>query len=284
MDKSNYQPIIDQPIVASGMYVATDQLKDAWSALFQSLQRKLDFPGSQRLSIRHDCSEAIYTDPNFFLGQTCGYPYVTRWKHSHDLLAVPVFDFDGCKGTQYSSWFITHRENSASKIEDFRHKTVTLNGHDSNSGMNVLRYEISKLNCPESFFDEVIISGGHATSIKLIEEKKADLAAIDSVSYAHLLQAGLFDPNKIRIIGQSEMTTGLPFITPKNFGFRRAPDQPVFNAHKLIEQLNESLETLTHQQQRILGLDSFESVCADDYCKVAQLKSKAEESGYPLLR
>ena len=232
----------------------------------------------------YSTGKEAYTDPGLFVGHTCGYPYLLNWQASHKLVCVPIFDVDGCQGNQYCSWFITHPGYKGASVEDFRNRVVALNGHNSNSGMNVLRYEISKMNPGDAFFSRAIISGGHAASVELISQQKADLAAIDAVTFAHLKKGGLLDPGKIILIGQSEFTTGLPFIMPRIMSGVMSRF-PIFQTDEtsITAAMNNALVAIDQRHRQQLGIRSFEIVTHSDYDKIGELKTTAENLGYPVL-
>ncbi|NKB78002.1 MAG: PhnD/SsuA/transferrin family substrate-binding protein [Gammaproteobacteria bacterium] len=126
------------------------------------------------------------------------------------------------------------------------------------------------------FFSQTLISGGHAASIELIAQKKADLAAIDAVTFAHLRDGELIDTDQVAIIGQSEYTTGLPFIAPKLARFDTDPNT-ITNA------LNDALSQIDDHHRQRLRVSHFETVAPKEYEKINQLKVSAEAVNYPTL-
>ena len=86
---------------------------------------------------------------------------------------------------------------------------------DSQSGYNALRKMVAPLAEGGAFFSSVVLSGSHRQSLVAIGQRRADIAAIDCVSWALLarhepeLLAGLV------VIGSSPLAPGLPLITAK---------------------------------------------------------------------
>ena len=278
-------------LIPCGMYVSTDSLKAAWDGLFKEVGRCLadetvngltnSSANANKLIVRHETEQEIYHHPDLLMGHTCGYPLVTQLHHTHVPLCVPVFDVSGCEGIHYRSWFITHCDHPGRNLEEFRNGIVTINGHDSNSGMNVLRHPISALAGGQPFFKECIISGSHGNSIRLVQQRSADLAAIDAVTFDQLKQAGAFDPETIRIIGQSTATAGLPFVVKT----QDHQDMPLpFNHQQLIHALNQGLANLSQQHRNHLRIDRFEAVNRSHYDSIEQLRLEACQAGYAILQ
>ncbi len=217
------------------------------------------------------------------MAQTCGYPLVTRWAKTHEPIAVAVFDVPGCTSGprqinevgQYSSWFITRADHPANSLQQFRDTRVALNSDSSNSGMNVLRYAISQLALTESFFSDRLLTGGHKQSMSAVAEGRADLAAIDVVTYALINELEPEMCRQLKIIGQSELTTGLPFICAKHSDL---------NHHELCIAMNQAVEQMDPKARKLLHLNGFSPVSIRDYAKIKQLENDAVAAGYPTLK
>ena len=264
-------------VISCGMYASTQTLVEAWEELFTSFFEALglvDLP----FAIQNETALALFHQPNFFLGHTCGYPFVRTLSETHETLCVPIFDVPGCDGIQYLSWFITHADNQGESLEDFRGQVVCINSHTSNSGMNVLRAAISPIARNRRFFRKTLISGGHLKSIKLVASKKADLASIDAVTFDQLKRSGQFDPDSIRIIGQSEPCTGLPFVIPRKPHAGRFIDKDV-----MLDTLNQALEGLIPIQEDALRIRRFERVFDSDYDSIQKMIDRAGMYGYQII-
>lgn len=267
----------------AGMYAPSDAHKLAWQAWFSILSESYLNQRYASVELDYLVDDQAYTAANVIGAQTCGYPYIKRWADTHEPFAIPLFDVPGyTAGTgetneagQYSSWFITQASNTANSLQQFGDKRVAINSENSNSGMNVLRYAISQLTSTDTFFCERILTGGHKQSMTAIAEGRADLAAIDVVTYA-LINA--IDPElcrQLKIVGQSEFTTGLPFISAKHSGL---------NLDDLCIAMNHAVEHMDPEARELLHLSGFSTASAGDYTKTKQLEDDAIAAGYPRLR
>ena len=62
------------------------------------------------------------------------------------------------------------------------------------------------------FFGELVVSGAHANSVKMVADGAVDVAAIDYVSW-RLARAHLAEAQALRIVTLTRPMPGLPFIT-----------------------------------------------------------------------
>jgi len=261
--------------IACGMYAPTEAIKNCWRSLFRhfSIDSAAFIGKTFEPVFRTD--NAVYVEDDVLIGHTCGYPYIKTWQSTHTPLCAPIFDFDGCRGKEYSSWLISHRDNPGETLQDFKNKTVAINGYNSNSGMNVLRHDVARIAGGKSFFNEVVVSGGHLASIEMISNQNAELAAIDTVTYALLAQEKLFHPGDLKIIGQSAFTSPLPFIARKETALDR---------QAVTTSFNRALEKMDYRSRSRLGLTRFETVGHEDYRKIRDMEEKSVQLGTLLNR
>jgi ABC-type phosphate/phosphonate transport system substrate-binding protein len=261
----------------AGMYAPSDVHKAAWQAWFSALTESYLNRHYNSVELGFSVNEQAYTAANVIAAQTCGYPFVTRWADTHEPLALPQFDVPGCTpGTgQYSSWFITRADHTGTSLRQFANSRVAMNSKNSNSGMNVLRYAISQFTSRQTFFSECTLTGGHIQSMRSVAEGRADLAAIDVVTYALINELEPALCRRLKIIGQSELTTGLPFIFTKHSNIDR---------DELRAAMNQAVTLMDSEARKLLHLNGFAPVAAKDYAKIKQLEDDAIAAGYPELR
>lgn len=270
-------------VLYAGMYAPGEMHRAAWQDWFSILSEQYLKQYYSSLELSFEVKNQAYTDKNLIAAQTCGYPFMKRWVNSHEPLAVPVFDVEGCKpqGTigsrsgQYSSWFITFADNTAQSLGQFQGKRVAINSETSNSGMNVLRYAISQITPSDTFFRERVISGSHQASMRRVADRRVDIAAIDTVSYALI---GDLEPTlvkQLKIVGQSVFTMGLPFICSR---------QSEVNRLALCDAMNTAVKHMNQDARKTLHLAGFEAVTREDYGNIRQLEKSAIAAGYPELK
>ena len=183
-----------------------------WTALSGLLREAglADAPGAltvERLPVPDDIgSEVLFT-------QTCGYPLQTIYTGQFQLLARPCYDAAGCSGSSHSAFIVVPATSPARTVENLRGKRFALNSLHSNSGMNLPRRMLADLAKGRPFFGEVVETGGHGASLRLLTAGGADCASIDCLTYAFAqdyqpeLVAGL------RILAQTPSSPAIPFVT-----------------------------------------------------------------------
>ena len=269
-------PSTSLPFITCGMYAFTDDLQRAWQMLFDHFidltkdQLSLD-PG-----LLFETDELTLRNANLFLGHTCGYPLMKNLQDALIPVCLPIFDVPGSEGKNYSSVFITSFDSNIKSLQDCHQRVVAVNGTDSNSGMNVLRHAIAPLSLGKPFFSSVIVSGSHKNSVLEVGEGRADIAAIDSVSFALIADAWPELAAKVSVIGYSARTCGLPLVMPKSR--LENSDSKMITAY-----LNQALQKLPEELQQRLHLKKFSSVDLSEYQGILDIEQQAREAGYDEL-
>ena len=193
-------PMYDWPELAS----STDAL---WEEIARRLREKgIDAP--ENLT-RTDDDEAHWLAADLLLGQTCGYPFSTKLKGKVVYLATPEYAVEGCNGANYSSAIIAHKSSDIS-LATISGKRFTYNDENSLSGYRCVRAMVGDLG---DCFGEMIESGGHRQSARMVASGAADVAALDAVCW-HMLQK--FEPEtaaNLKVLGWAKSYSALPFIT-----------------------------------------------------------------------
>lgn len=156
-----------------------------------------------------------WQDDELLLSQACGYPLVTQLK---EVQTVGCFHYSapGCEGIRYRSLLVVRQRDRHKTLADFRGSRAVCNAPDSQSGYNVFMQMVAPLAQQGIFFNEVIFSGSHRQSLVEIGEGRADIAAIDCVTFALLQRHAPMLVADLAVIGESPAAPGLPLITPRN--------------------------------------------------------------------
>lgn len=259
--------------ITCGMYAFTDPLRNAWRALFDEYLKI----SKQQGVIRFDSDFTTLRDPNLLIGHTCGYPLMRFLSDDLVPVCVPLFDLPGCDGKYYSSHIIVPAESNLVSLSDCKGLVAAINGRDSNSGMNVLRHAIARLEPGSPFFAEVRESGSHYQSVVAVASNLAQVATIDCVSYGLIKDQWPELVDKVRSIGFTEQTCGLPFVVP-------AASAELIKPEMMIDALNTSLSNLVESERNRLHLIGFETVQLQDYQEIIELENFALQAGYPEIQ
>ncbi|KAI0425276.1 ABC-type phosphate/phosphonate transport system, periplasmic component [Xylaria sp. FL1042] len=100
-------------------------------------------------------------------------------------------------------------------LADLRGKRLAYNSRDSMSGLISLERDLASLNEDLDIFFERIESGGHRNSIIAVAEGRADVAAIDCLTW-RLAKRFESASETLSVVGWTARRKGLPFIASKN--------------------------------------------------------------------
>ena len=163
-----------------------------------------------------------WRSPDLLFSQTCGHPFVHSVGPCVQLLATPHYGASGCEGPRYRSFVVVREDLEARGVGDLGGKRLAVNGRDSWSGYHVWRRilagageaaDAGEAGEVDEVFGPVVVSGSHRASIRNVREGRADVCAVDCVSYALL---GARSPDELagtRVLDRSPPQFALPFIT-----------------------------------------------------------------------
>lgn len=219
---------------------------------------------------------AIWDDPGLLLAQCCGYPFVTRWRGRLRYIATPRYRVNGCEGSDYRSRLVVRADEPAERLSELRGRRAAINERGSNSGMNLFRAALAPLSGGHAFFSNVVETGSHVESARRIIQGRADVAAIDTVSFAHLERHEPETAHRLRTIGWTEAAPGLPLVTSIATS---AVDLKTLR--RALRSVSEE-PALTAVREELL-LDGFESRKAERYDNLVRLEQQAHKLGYPII-
>jgi ABC-type phosphate/phosphonate transport system substrate-binding protein len=254
------------------MYTAPEpihQANERW------LTRILEHLGDTRRDAEGLSLLDLWLSPHLLLTQTCGYPLMTALRGKVRVLGRPRYELPDSSGGNHCSLILGRIEDARRTLPEFRDSRGVINGQDSNSGMNLLRHQLASLQRDGRFFSQVGISGSHRESLRWLREDLADLAAIDSVTFAYLARHAAEEVAGLRVIARSALSPALPFITAAT-----VTDE---QAEELLQVMNLALRELPEVAQT-LGLPEVLPTNESDYQIVLDYQREAEVLGYGDLR
>lgn len=211
----------------------------ATEALMQAMVALLAQHGIVAQPVWPDDLLAHWQDNRLLLSQTCGYPLVSLLPAMR-LVGTFHYQAPGCSDRDYRSWLVA-RDKQAT-FADFSGQRAVANSLDSHSGYNALRFVAALQGVT---FSQLLLSGGHRQSLAALRDSKADIAAIDCVSWALLARYAPEELRGLHIIGETPAAPGLPLIT----------------AASTSATLLATLRTVLHQ---LVSDPAFRTVCDDN--------------------
>ncbi|WP_158933731.1 phosphate/phosphite/phosphonate ABC transporter substrate-binding protein [Burkholderia sp. S171] len=266
-------------VAALPMYNVTPAIAADWRVLLDHVHRRLqswlDARGDSLAVVEPEASlQEFWRRDDLLLSQTCGYPLVRVLAGRVQLVATPVFTVDGCEGGDYHSVLVARTAAKVTSLAQCRGLRVAYNTPDSNSGMNLLRSAVAPLADGQPFFASVIETGGHLASLQALQDDRADVAAIDCVSFAFVLDHLPDLARGLVEIGTTGSAPGLPLIASK-----RVPPEGI---DALLCALSDAIAHDRPLAKR-LKLNGFARRPLDDYASILEIEMDAVKRGYPRL-
>lgn len=254
------------------MYVAPQPVRDAneqWlTRILERLQvTRYDAGGLELL--------ALFRSPELVLTQTCGYPLLTQLQGQVQVVGRPRYEWPDSSGGAHCSVIVSRESDSRLELADFKGCRGVINDRHSNSGMNLLRHRLTPLQQDGRFFASVATSGAHQQSLRWVREGWADLASIDSVTFAYLARYAPAEVAGLRIVARTAQSPNLPYITALSAG--------TAGAERIREAMNLALQELPHVSAT-LGLQEVLPASEADYQLVIGYQREASAAGYDVLR
>jgi ABC-type phosphate/phosphonate transport system substrate-binding protein len=197
-------PMYDLPEVAA----ATDAL---WSGLARRL-RAAGMKGVPDRLERGSDPRRVWRSPDLLFAQTCGFPLTHEFDGRLALIATPRYAAGGCEGPTYRSRIVVRADDPRERFRDFAGAVAAINSEDSHSGFNILRWRVAQEG-RSPFFRQVERTGAHVASLAAVQTGKADIAAIDCVTFALLERHRPGAIAGIRVLEDTPVAPALPFVT-----------------------------------------------------------------------
>jgi ABC-type phosphate/phosphonate transport system substrate-binding protein len=242
--------------------------RDAWWA---GLSRHWRAAGLRDIPDRADMPDdpyELWLAPDLFFAQTCGYPLTHRLKDRVTLVATPCYSAEGCVGSNYLSVIVARKNSDVRSLDDVAGKVAAINGYDSQSGWNALRHCLIGKGAPS----RIVESGGHRRSIAAVREGRADVAAIDCVTYANLRAVAPHEIAPLRVIFRSASAPSLPYITRR--------DISAVDLQKLRDGLHAALANPALAETRAaLLIADIEILPLHAYDRMLEMEREADQAG-----
>lgn len=216
----------------------------------------------------------IWESGHCLFSQTCGWPYITRYRNSLTVLLTPHYGIEGCEGAFNSSRIVCRQNDDRQKLEQFGQSTAVINAIDSQSGHQALKSSLASQSISAPFFKNCLISGSHLQSIKMVANETADICAIDPVSWQLARQFDAEHTNSLRVLTEGPYTPGLPFVCSNRFADEMAEKNI---SAKLLQLLGSNLDAALQKNLHITGASQLPLT---DYENLLLLDQAAQKSGF----
>lgn len=241
-------------IASLSMYMRPE-LADAHDNYWALIKERLIEAGvASPARLSHDVEEfEAWNDPGLVLSQTCGMPY-RLWLHETvSLVGAPDYGLEGCPPGYYRSAFIVRGDDERTQVGDFSEAVFAYNETFSQSGYAAPYTHL----VPQGFwFANRLHTGQHLGSALAVADHRADIAALDAVSWRLIREYEPFAAD-LRVLCWTSPTPGLPYITA---------DQA--NAEVVFTAVAEAITALDESDRTMLGLKGIVQIPKSDYLAV----------------
>ena len=242
-------------IASLGMYDfgAAEAANDRLWALIRDGLRGRGIAAPEALTRGEHAYWDAWAAPDLLLSQTCGYPFRSRLHGTVTYVGTPDYGVEGCAPGQYRSVFVARADDPRRDVVEFGGAGFAYNEALSQSGWAAPQTHAAKLGLR---LPPAMQTGGHRLSAQAVADGRADIAALDAVTFALMRDA---DPvaAKLRVVGMTDPTPGLPFITA-----RARDPAPIFDA------VSEAIAALAPPDRAALHLKGFVRLPVADYLAV----------------
>ncbi|MFT4717469.1 MAG: ABC-type phosphate/phosphonate transport system substrate-binding protein [Paracoccaceae bacterium] len=185
--------------------------------------------------------------------QTCGRPYRLKLHTDVNLVGTPDYGFEGLKAGYYASPFVVRADDERRDLSEFKDAVFAFNEELSQSGWAAPQTHVATLGFQ---FQNTWQSGGHIQSAQAVADGRADIASLDLLSWK-LIERHEACAAKLRVIGMTKPTPGLPYITGRNV-----------DVGVVGQAVNDAILALSDADRNVLCLKGLVQIPTSDYLAV----------------
>ena len=221
-----------------------------WQIIAANLNRNgIDAP--THLSECDDNNHWLRTD--LVLSQTCGMPYRLSLHSKVQLVGTPDFGTPSCPAGYYNSVFIINTQDTRTKLSGFKTAQIAVNEMTSQSGFAAPQNAAKKTGFQ---FNNITLSGGHATSAKMVATGQADIAAIDAETWRNIQKYDDF-ATELRVLCSTEPTPALPYICAVGL------DKAI-----IAQAITDAIDALSNEDRTCLNIRGLVQIPSADYLAI----------------
>ena len=200
----------DFPEVHTSTMQIVDALAMALSAI--GLEAHTEVPNASVHAdlIRHWSSDGM------LLSQSCGLPFVEELHASVNIVGTPLWTDVSDDLGRYSTVIVVRKSLDVTSIDQAHDLRPVVSNTQSLSGWCSLGVALANAANYSASATPYVQSGGHATSLQMLEDGDADIASIDSATYRLLSRHRPALVENVRVIGYGPSVPATPIIVSKS--------------------------------------------------------------------
>ena len=202
------------------------------------------------------------------LSQSCGLPFMEELHQFVNVIGTPTWTDVSDERGRYQTVIVVRKSLGVSSIAEVGGLRPVVSNTQSLSGWCSLGVALSEVTTEPSFVQPFTQSGGHAKSLRMLQDDEADIASIDAATFRLLSRHHSALTNNTRVIGRGPLVPATPFIISKTCGISTGK---VFQAVEEVFQRPSLQEALDH-----IGMSGFVRLANSDYDMLSDLVKTAE--------
>ena len=250
-------------IASLGMYdrAETQGANDRLWALIRDGMRSHGMAAPEALTRGPGAYWPAWTAQDLTFSQTCGFPYRARLHDKVTLIGAPDYSVAGCPPGHYCSVLVARTEDPRQLLAEFDGALLAFNDDLSQSGWAAPQNHAATLGMR---LVPHLRSGGHILSAHAVTEGRAEIAAIDAVTWEMILEWEAFAP-MLKVVGRTAPTPALPYIAG-----------PGADADRMFDIFVTAVADLPAADRRILRLVGLTRIAPAEYLAVPTPPSPAD--------
>lgn len=196
---------------------------------------------------------ALWQSPDLVFAQTCGFPYRARLHGHVTLIGTPDYGLEGCPNGYYRSIFVARADDARDDLAAFDGAGLAYNEALSQSGWAAPQTHAAKLGLR---LRPLLETGGHQLSALAVAEGRAEIAAIDALTWRMLTRWEPFT-KRLKVVGTTEPTPVLPYIAAAGA-----------DADLLFKVTAAAIDSLAESDRHLLSLRGLVRLAPETYLAV----------------
>ncbi len=248
------------------VHTSTMQIVEALATSLSAIG--LDAHAEVPNALVHEELMNVWRSPDMVLSQACGLPFVEELHHFVNVIGTPVWtDVSDDRGG-YQTVIVVRESLQVSNIAEVGGLRPVVSNSQSLSGWCSLGIALSDTAIDPSFVQPFAHSGGHARSLQMLQDGKADIASIDAATFRLLKRHRPALTNDLQIIARGPLVPATPFVLSKTCG---VSTDEVFQAVEEVFQRQGLREAFDN-----IGISGFVRLTNSDFDGVMELVKSAE--------
>lgn len=252
----------DFPEVQASSEAILEALSNAFTAVGDAAHPS--FPESSV----HEYLMKMWKDQDTLLSQSCGLPFIEELHEYVDVVATLKWTGISDERGWYRTVIVVRDELDVSSMSEVGGLQPVITNKQSLSGWCSLGVALSDVGADASYVLPYVESGGHANSLQMLQDKRADFASIDPGTFQLLQRHRPALTKGLRIIGNGPLVPATPLHVSK---LRKCS---VEQARQIV--VDVFAQPSLAQAKADIGIDGAVAMSNDTYTVIAPLIELAE--------